>query len=738
MSDHPAPPSQIPQHAELHWDDEGLPLSGEFNDYYFSKLDGLQETRYVYLEHNFLHQRWSALGTNDQFVVAETGFGTGLNFLASWQLWRQTAPTSACLHFISVEKFPLLKRDLCRALALWPELNNEVQALLSQYPAIVNKGFHRLSFDRGRVQLTLIVNEAVDGLEQLLQSTHPAHCRPQRGIDAWFLDGFSPAKNPDMWRPELFELVQKLSAAEATVATFAAATLVKRGLREHGFAVRQDTGFGRKREMVYAKLIQPAPLASQQDFPTNGFNSKYAVPWNIEARSPDIEAHKSSAEATKHAIIVGAGIAGCHTARSLADRGWRVTLLDRHAQLAQEGSGNPQGVLYAKLSHREETLSDFNLLALQFAQRVYQSFWQPACPTESDKAQAGSDATDPGHSENFTGTLGEQCGVLQLACSDKTAQLHEKLQRCYGKQALFEKVDAHQASRLSGIDSACGGLFFPHSGWINPGTLCQTLTDHPNIEIRLNTSVDRLHYEQHSALWRLETSPFQPRPQQQALPPAASSLGTLESSVVVLATASQVRQFPLTEALPLKPIRGQVTYVAASQQSQQLKTVLCGDGYLPPAINRQHCLGATFDPKRLELSINDEDHLRNLNTMRAQAPGLADTFTPTSVLGGRAALRCTTPDYLPLVGGVPQYEHFLEDYGLLRKNARANIPTPGRYWPGLFINVGHGSRGLAYTPICAEILAAKINREPTPVGSHMETALQPGRFWIRDLIRKKR
>lgn len=700
MSDTPANPD-VPTHASLRWDAEGLPLSDEFDDYYFSKLDGLAETRYLYLQHNFLESRWQNLASGTHFVIGETGFGTGLSFLSSWQLWQQNAPEDACLHYLSVEKAPLRPADLARSLALWPELKQLADELIQQYPPVLHPGFHHLIFAEGRVRLTLIVGEACEGLEQLLQSSHPAHRRPQRGVDAWFLDGFSPAKNPDMWRPELFALVQELSAPEATVATFAAATIVKRGLKQHGFQIKTGKGFGRKREMVYGQLIEPAAIESPGDLPCNSFNAEHPAPWQI-ARHP-----RTLTRENRHAIIIGGGIAGCHTARALAYRGWRITLLERHDQLAREGSGNPQGVLYAKLSHRAETLSDFNLQALQFAQRSYQNYW-------NDARRNGNQAA------------GEQCGVLQLATQEKAARLHQLLTQRHGEQGLFTPVNAEQARERSGIDISCGGLFFPQAGWINPGTLCQWLTNHPNIQVALNSTAENLSYKTDTQHWQVRTGN-----------------DTYSAPTLIITTASHALNLAFEKSdtlqeLPLKPIRGQVSYVKATQESLGLKTVLCGDGYLPPATEGQHCLGATFNPRNTDLSTNDEDHRRNLDTMTAQTPSLSETFVEEGLTGGRAALRCTTPDYLPMVGPVPKYEELLEDYALLRKNARANIPHAGRYRDGLFINLGHGSRGLAYTPLCAEILAAQLEGEPSPVGQQMQTALHPGRFWIRDLMRKKR
>ena len=178
--------------AQLDWDDQGRPHSRVFDDVYFSDTAGLEETRYVFIEQNALKERFAALRANGQMVIGETGFGTGLNFLCAWQLFEQTAQPDARLHFISVEKYPLTRGDLHRALALWPQLSDVSEQLLAAYFAI-HPGFQTLTLGNGRVTLTLLIGDVLEQLSQL-----------DAQVDAWFLDGFAPAKNPDMWTPELF------------------------------------------------------------------------------------------------------------------------------------------------------------------------------------------------------------------------------------------------------------------------------------------------------------------------------------------------------------------------------------------------------------------------------------------------------------------------------------------------------------------------------------------------------
>lgn len=239
------------QHAQLHWDDQGQPLSSVYDDVYFSLLSGLEETRYVFLQHNRLSERFAALHSGDCMTVGETGFGTGLNFLCCWQLFEQQAPEDAQLHFISVEKFPLTAADLQQALALWPPLQDYSEQLLQAYKNI-RPGRQTLLFAGGRVRLTLLVGDASVQLAQL----------DKQIVDAWFLDGFAPAKNPEMWTEELFGLLAQLSAPGATLATFTSAGFVRRGLQAAGFAMQRNKGFGFKRQMLSGQL-QGEALAAQ-------------------------------------------------------------------------------------------------------------------------------------------------------------------------------------------------------------------------------------------------------------------------------------------------------------------------------------------------------------------------------------------------------------------------------------------------------------------------------------------
>ena len=226
---------QTTAQAALEWRD-GLPYSTAFDDVYFSSDDGLLETEYVFIQGNALVSRWQSLADNN-FTILETGFGTGLNFLCACKSWLAHAPANAVLHFTSVEKYPLSPADMHQALQHWPALKPIADELLGQYTTLLNTGTATLCNDRIRLQV--LFGDATECLSKIYTKAN-----------AWFLDGFAPSKNPQMWQPALFEQMARLSHSETTFATFTSAGIVRRGLAAAGFNVNKQPGFGKKREMI--------------------------------------------------------------------------------------------------------------------------------------------------------------------------------------------------------------------------------------------------------------------------------------------------------------------------------------------------------------------------------------------------------------------------------------------------------------------------------------------------------
>lgn len=226
--------------AALEWRD-GQPFSRAFGDVYFSSDNGLLETMHVFIQGNNLQRRWQSLNGR-HFTILETGFGTGLNFLSACAQWLQHAPDGAVLQFISTEKYPLARTDMQIALQHWQPLQRYAGELLAGYETLLNNG--SLILFGQRVRLTVLIGDATACLSGLAVKA-----------DAWFLDGFAPSRNPEMWQPALFEEMARLSYAHTTFATFTSAGMVRRGLAAVGFAVNKQPGFGRKREMINGHFV---------------------------------------------------------------------------------------------------------------------------------------------------------------------------------------------------------------------------------------------------------------------------------------------------------------------------------------------------------------------------------------------------------------------------------------------------------------------------------------------------
>lgn len=657
-------PDTLLQHAQIDWDDQGRPHSRQYDDVYFSKNEGIEETQHVFLEQNRLRERCAALTPQDCLVIGETGFGTGMNFYCAWQLFAEHAPLGARLHFVSVEKYPLTREDLARAVQLWPQLEPYWQPLLAQYVA-VHGGFQQFSFDHGRVTLTLMVGDALVQLPTL-----------DAQVDVWFLDGFAPAKNPDMWTPELFAQLARLSRPGTTLGTFTTTGWVRRGLIAAGFAMRKVPGIGKKWEVMHGQFqgwpaAQPAP----------------AEPWY---------ARPAPVQGPRHALVIGAGLAGSATAASLAARGWQVSVLERHDAPAQEASGNPQGVLYLKLSAHGTTLSQMILSGFGYTRRWLQQL------------QRGQDWDD--------------CGVLQLAFDDKEAQRQAKLAEAFDS-TLLHVLDQAQAESVAGVALPAGGLFYPEGGWVHPPALCQAQLQHPHIE--LLTHQDVIELRKADGLWQ-----------------AWDGEHLLASApVVVLAGAAEIRRFEACAELPLKRIRGQITRLPATEASRALRTVVCAEGYVAPPRGDEHTLGASFDFHNDDLAPTVAEHQGNLALLDEISTDLAERLN-TSVLDpaqlqGRAAFRCTSPDYLPIVGPVADAQAFTDAYAVLAKDARQVPDTPCPWLDGLYVNSGHGSRGLITAPLSGELVAAWVCGEPLPLPRAVAQACHPNRFALRRLIRGK-
>lgn len=387
---------------------DGVPYAERFGDVYHSADGGLAQARHVFLGGNRLPQRWRG---RERFTVLETGFGLGLNFLATWQAWRADGDACRQLHYVAVEKHPFAAHDLVQLHAQWPELAELSVQLRAAWPPLVS-GFHRLLLDGGRIVLTLAFGDIADCLPQI-----------DAAADAFYLDGFAPSKNPDMWAPEVLARLNRLAAPEATAATYTVSAAVRKALAQAGFQCEKWPGFGRKRDMLAAQ---------------------YAPRWPLPPRA---------AVSERRAVVIGAGIAGCAASERLAARGWQVTLVERHERAGEEASGNLAGIVMPLLSRDDNLTSRLARAAYLFTLQTW-------------RRMGGIG----------TGFAGEACGVLQLASDEAQARMQRETVESLGYPPDFVRwLDGAEAAQLTGNAQALGGWLFPQGGWVTPASLCNAL-----------------------------------------------------------------------------------------------------------------------------------------------------------------------------------------------------------------------------------------------------------------------
>jgi tRNA 5-methylaminomethyl-2-thiouridine biosynthesis bifunctional protein len=321
---------RIPQTAELTWDADGTPISAEFGDVYYSRGGGLAECEAVFLAGCGLPAAWAG---RQRYAIAELGFGTGLNALATWRMWRANRPPGASLHFVSTEAHPIDAAAAARAHQHFPEIADLSARLLARWP-VQAFGPQTLWFPEDGFCLTLWIGDAAASLQGMTGL-----------FDAWLLDGFAPARNPQMWRPELFAAIAALSAPGATAATYSVAGSVRQGLADVGFTVTRRPGFGAKRQRLEARLdtVAPAP--------------------------PKFQPRQSAAGKT--ITIIGAGIAGACIAAALARRNIQAIVLDGASGPAKGASGNPCALIAPRLDRGANAAARFYLAAYLFALDAY-------------------------------------------------------------------------------------------------------------------------------------------------------------------------------------------------------------------------------------------------------------------------------------------------------------------------------------------------------------------------------
>ncbi|WP_294085374.1 bifunctional tRNA (5-methylaminomethyl-2-thiouridine)(34)-methyltransferase MnmD/FAD-dependent 5-carboxymethylaminomethyl-2-thiouridine(34) oxidoreductase MnmC [uncultured Actinobacillus sp.] len=659
--------------SQLTFNVNHTPVSEQFDDIYFSTQDGLAESYYVFQEGNQLWERWQS-HTRSSFIIAETGFGTGLNFLAvaeKFQQFRQqfTEHRLKRLYFLSFEKYPLTSTQLSEIHQHYPQFATLSENLTACWnPRQV--GCQRYHFED--VYLDLWFGDIAENAEQWGDYYHEM-------VDAWFLDGFSPDKNPEMWNETVYQHMFQTTQKEGTFATFTAASHVRKGLQAVGFEVKKRKGFGKKREMLWGQKTSSS-IEQYVKFPYF---------------------YQQSAQDYQDIAIVGGGVASLFLALSLLEKGKQVTLYCKDEKPAQNASGNLQGAIYPQLSDDDERNVRFYIHAFDYAlQRLKQL-----------KAEI-----------SFEYGL---TGVVLYAYHEKVAQKLEKMATQTDDETLFKLCSAEELSEKIGLKVVHGGAFIPSGGWLSPVQFVQNTFAYlqsKGVRIVLNHEVTQPDFKEGKWTWQYEGKTF-------------------KHEVLVLANGHTLKNFAQTKSIPLYPVRGQVSSVPSNKQLAQLKCVVCYDGYITPISQTgRHCIGASHLRDSAETHFSLHEHHENIaklqkNLTACEWTQQIDASENQAKVGIRAALR----DRSPIVGSVPNFEvqkvQYQNLYNALRRKEKAELAAS---FPQLYLVNGLASRGLTSAPLLGELLASLITHEPLPISEDIWQILNPNRSWMRKLLKGSR
>ncbi len=401
--------------ATLAFTTDGTPWSAAFGDIYHSTEGGPAQAAHVFLGGNGLPYRWRG---RPRFTILETGFGLGLNFLTTWAALREDPARPGKLHYVAIEKHPFSAPDLAELHARHPQFATLSRELCAQWPMLV-RGMHRLELDSGRVVLTLCFGDIAEVLPQL-----------RLAADAFYLDGFAPAKNPDMWAAPALGSLESLAARDATFATYTAASAVRDALSVAGFDVQKRDGFARKRDMLCGTQVRGA------------------------ARPPSPD---------RRAIVVGAGLAGSAACERLAARGWDVTLLERHPAPAREASGNHAGAFHPLITRDDSFIARLSRNAFLHALRQWDS---------------------------VPGIAWDRCGVLQMPRTAEEGEAQRAALDALGYPPGYARwLPRAEAARVAGTEVAEGGVWFEQGGWLRPPSLVDALLAKAKVSMHFGVEV---------------------------------------------------------------------------------------------------------------------------------------------------------------------------------------------------------------------------------------------------------
>ena len=615
-----------------------------------------------------LDSRWHR---RPRFVVLEAGFGAGESFLATWLAWRRDPQRCERLDVIVIEPHPVPREALATG-SRDPVPASMADQLQRAWPPLT-PGLHSLGFDAGRVRLLLAIGDVRRWLPELdAEVDHFALDRANTsGVDA---AGHARGRIGTDASPGDAHLAKRLARLAAPGATltlpWGGALLVGR-LAAAGFEPQ---------------------AASETDAHDAVIRARFAP--RFTAR-PTAVRKASRDRGDPHAVIIGAGLAGCAAAWALAERGWRSTVIDRDARIASQASGNLAGLFHGTLNEPDGLHARFNRAA----------------------ALAAREAVRVGIDRH--GVAGATDGMLRLERALDVAAMRAVLHRLRLPADYVKALDAAQASAVAGIALPSPAWCFAGGGWVSPAGLARSFIERAGHAVTLRLGVD-VHTLQRDRGGQRERWRF--------LDAAGRSL--IEAHTVVLANAGDAMRLLGGPAWPVASMRGQLSHLGIEAAPFALPRVpLSGAGCLLPAIDGCAVFGATAQGGDADAGVRIADHRANLAQLERLLGRRVDL--DPAMLQGRTAWRCTSGDRLPLIGPVP-------DAALARHVARVDQPRFVPRAPGLFMFTALGSRGITWSALGAQVLAASVTGATAPIEASLLEAVDQARFISRQARRGAR
>ena len=596
------------------------------------------------------------------FTVLQAQFDAGRLFIATWAAWRADPQRCERLHFVAVGPLESMARP-----TVITEQSTLSHLLIDAWPMQVT-GPHRLEFENGRVVLTL----AIGKLESMLPKIWLR-------ADAFYLR----LSQVDAKLAYVAKALARVAGDQATLCA-EAHPLLPQALKDAGFICDEtpDGGYVKARFAPRWRVRRHEP--------------PLALAIENENAAPSAEFSKNAASASpsqtpRHAIVIGAGLAGCAITERLASRGWRVTLIERHDDLARDASGNPAGVFHP-IVWRDDSI----------AARLTRAGFLYALHRWSELERAG-------HTLNRSDR-----GLLQIADTTEDAHAIASAIKRFGLPASYViAVDEHEATRLAGQPVARSGWFFLHGGWISPAAICaaQCKAAGDLLTVRFGTEVARI--DQENGTW----TAFD-----------ATGVALAQAPVVILANAGDAQRLAGLHGLPTRGVRGQLTLLDSSPLDG-LRVPIVGDGYAVPLGAHRTLTGATYDIDGIDTQIQPAGHTENLERVAMMLPALAGFVPRAETLEGRVAFRSVTSDRMPMIGALADETAARADATRLSGAWPLDLPRK----PGLYGAFAFGSRGLVWSTLAAELIAAQIEGEPWPIERELAEAIDPARFLLRAL-----